>query len=71
MVTTNPPRMIASTIDSIEDNDLTPLRTVVNAGLSLIIKAERYLPVSKLDGVSLLWMQLSSDRGWNCRLTAG
>jgi SAM-dependent methyltransferase len=38
----------------VEDNDLTPLPKVVNAGLSMIIKAERHLPVTKLSGVSLL-----------------
>jgi SAM-dependent methyltransferase len=38
----------------LDDNDLTPLPTLVNAGLSCIIKAERYLPVGQLSGVSLL-----------------
>ena len=38
----------------VEDNDLTALPKVVNGGLSLIIKAERHLPVAKLGGVSLL-----------------
>jgi SAM-dependent methyltransferase len=38
----------------VEDNDLTAVPRVVNAGLSLIIKAERYLPVTNRDGVSLL-----------------
>jgi SAM-dependent methyltransferase len=38
----------------VEGNDLTAVPKAVNAGLSLIIKAERYLPVTKLDGVSLL-----------------
>jgi len=38
----------------VEDNDLTALPKLVNRGLSLIIKAERYLPVDKLGGVSLL-----------------
>jgi SAM-dependent methyltransferase len=39
---------------SIEDNDLTPVARPVNAALSIIIKAERYLPVSNRAGVSLL-----------------
>jgi ubiquinone/menaquinone biosynthesis C-methylase UbiE len=38
----------------VEDNDLTALPKVINAGLSVIIKAERHLPVTKLSGVSLL-----------------
>jgi len=38
----------------IEDNDLTPVPKVVNAALSLIIKAERHLPVRNVGGVSLL-----------------
>jgi SAM-dependent methyltransferase len=38
----------------VEDNDLTALPWVVNGALSMIIKAERYLPVAKLAGVSLL-----------------
>jgi SAM-dependent methyltransferase len=38
----------------VEDNDLTALPKVVNAGLGAVIKLERYLPVSKLSGVSLL-----------------
>jgi SAM-dependent methyltransferase len=39
---------------SVTDNDLTPLSKVVNAGLSVVIKAERYLPLATRDGVSLL-----------------
>lgn len=39
---------------SISDNDLTPVPRIVNAGLSVVIKAERYLPVAKRSGVSLL-----------------
>jgi SAM-dependent methyltransferase len=38
----------------VEDNDLVALPKVVNAGLSVIIKVERHLPVTKLSGVSLL-----------------
>lgn len=38
----------------VEGNDLTPLPAAVNGALSLIIKAERHLPVTKLSGVSLL-----------------
>jgi SAM-dependent methyltransferase len=38
----------------VEDNDLTALPKMVNAGLSLVIKAERHLPVSNRSGVSLL-----------------
>ncbi|WP_262850185.1 class I SAM-dependent methyltransferase [Mumia quercus] len=39
---------------SVEDNDLTALSPVVNAGLSAIIRAERHLPVRSRSGVSLL-----------------
>jgi SAM-dependent methyltransferase len=39
---------------SVMDNDLTPLPRIVNAGLSVVIKAERYLPVANWSGVSLL-----------------
>lgn len=39
---------------SVEDNDLTALSPVVNAGLSAIIRAERHLPVRRRAGVSLL-----------------
>jgi SAM-dependent methyltransferase len=38
----------------VKDFDLAPLPKIVNGGLSLIIKSERYLPVGKLNGVSLL-----------------
>lgn len=38
----------------VEDFDLTRLPKVVNGALSLIIRAERHLPVTKLSGVSLL-----------------
>ena len=38
----------------IEDNDLTAPPKLVNAGLSVIFKPGRRLPVTKLDGVSLL-----------------
>lgn len=46
--------VVARRRKSIEDNDLTPVPKVINGGLSLIIKAERYLPVAKRSGVSLL-----------------
>jgi len=39
---------------SVTDNDLTPLPRIVNAGLSVVIRAERYLPVANRAGVSLL-----------------
>jgi SAM-dependent methyltransferase len=39
---------------SVADNDLTALPRVVNAGLSAIIKAERFLPVGNRPGVTLL-----------------
>jgi hypothetical protein len=39
---------------SISDNDLTPVPRIVNAGLSVVIKAERFLPVANRSGVSLL-----------------
>lgn len=39
---------------SVTDNDLTPVPRIVNAGLSTIIKAERYLPVANRSGVTLL-----------------
>jgi SAM-dependent methyltransferase len=39
---------------SVTDNDLTPLPRLVNAGLSAIIKAERFLPVGNRPGVTLL-----------------
>ncbi|MBA3529920.1 MAG: class I SAM-dependent methyltransferase, partial [Propionibacteriaceae bacterium] len=39
---------------SVTDNDLTPVPRIVNAGLSAIIKAERYLPVANRSGVTLL-----------------
>lgn len=39
---------------SVTDNDLTPVPRIVNAGLSVVIKAERYLPVANRSGVSLL-----------------
>ena len=39
---------------SLTDNDLTPTSPIVNAGLSAVIKVERYLPVHRLSGVSLL-----------------
>ncbi len=38
----------------IQDNDLTALPKPVNFGLSVIIRAERHLPVAKWSGVSLL-----------------
>lgn len=38
----------------IEENDLTPLPKLVNLGLSVVIRAERFLPVHRLSGVSLL-----------------
>ena len=38
----------------IEGNDLKPLPKPINAGLSIIIRAERYLPVANISGVSLL-----------------
>ena len=46
--------VVAHRRKSVEDNDLTPLSAVVNAGLSAIIKLERYLPVGERRGVSLL-----------------
>ncbi len=39
---------------SVKDNDLTPVPRIINAGLSAVIKAERYLPVANRSGVSLL-----------------
>jgi hypothetical protein len=35
-------------------SDLSELPAVVNAGLTAVITAERYLPVRRLPGVSLL-----------------
>lgn len=46
--------VVARRRKQITDNDLTPVPKVVNGALSLIIKAERYLPVAKRSGVSLL-----------------
>jgi SAM-dependent methyltransferase len=39
---------------SIDDNDLTALPAVVNAGLTAIIRLERHLPVARRNGVTLL-----------------
>ena len=39
---------------SVKDNDLIPVPRIINAGLSAVIKAERYLPVANRSGVSLL-----------------
>jgi SAM-dependent methyltransferase len=38
----------------IEGNDLKPLPKPINASLSIIIRAERFLPVANISGVSLL-----------------
>ena len=38
----------------VEDNDLTAPPKVAYGGLSMIIKAERHLPVAKRDRVSLV-----------------
>lgn len=46
--------VVARRRKQITDNDLTPVPKVVNGALSLIIKAERYLPVANRNGVSLL-----------------
>lgn len=46
--------VVARRRKQITDNDLTPVPKVVNGALSLIIKAERYLPVAERSGVSLL-----------------
>ena len=45
---------------SSKGNDLTALPAVVNAGLTAIIRLERYLPVARRNGVTLLAQR---DRG--------